>query len=184
MVEIRVFVRVQPHHVDDRGGQARDQDGGARGHGGATVTLQAARAIHAPARPPSTASGGVKNTKWRMPLYMAGRVATVTRTGSEAASTTAKSAARRPADAPDRPGLPRAAATIAPTDSAEAQRQHQFGQLQRRKRRHITARHVGNRDQPAVEQLAPRLFEEVGKIFDGAKGIERRDDATRARRGP
>ena len=31
----------------------------------------------APASPPSTASGGSTNTKWRMPLYIAGRAITV-----------------------------------------------------------------------------------------------------------
>ena len=34
-------------------------------------------AIHAPASPPATASGGSTNTKCRMPLYIAGRAMTV-----------------------------------------------------------------------------------------------------------
>ena len=55
----------------------------------------AARVIQAPARPPSTASGGSTNTKCRMPLYMAGRSATVTASGSKAASPTTNRTARR-----------------------------------------------------------------------------------------
>ena len=134
------------------------------------------RAIQAPASPPSTANGGSTKTKWRMPLYIAGRAAMVMRMGSVAASTTARSAARCPAEPPrsrvghgdDRAG-----------DAAKPERQQYFRQLQRGERRHVAARHIGNRDQLPVEQLAPRLFEKIGKIFDGMKRIERRDDAPR-----
>ena len=45
--------------------------------------------------------------------------------------------------------------------------------------RHIAARHVEDRYQLAVEQLAPRLLEKVGEIFDGAKRIERREHRPR-----
>src|SRR5262245_31159140 len=45
--------------------------------------------------PPSTASEGNTNTKWRMPLYIAGRARTVTASGVSANSTTHARAARR-----------------------------------------------------------------------------------------
>ncbi len=93
--------------------------------------------------------------------------------GSVAASTTQRSAARRPA-------LPRR--TIADDgagDAAEAEREHQFGQLQGEQRRHVAARHVGDEDQFAAEQFLPRLLEERGKIIDGEEWIERRVDAPR-----
>src|SRR5436305_3380069 len=51
-------------------------------------------AIHAPASPPATASGGNTNTKWRMPLYIAGRATTVVAIGRRAASATARAIAR------------------------------------------------------------------------------------------
>ena len=135
-------------------------------------------AIQAAASPPSTANGGSTNTKWRMPLYMAGRAATVTRIGSAAASTSGekRSAAARTG---------RIALAVAQSDNgcadrpAKPERQHQFGQLQREQRRHVAARHVGHRDQLAVEQFAPRLFEKIREIFDGVKGVQRGNHAPR-----
>jgi hypothetical protein len=49
----------------------------------------------APASPAITAIGGATKTKWRMPLYIAGRVATVRAIGKTAASASMKSTARR-----------------------------------------------------------------------------------------
>lgn len=60
-------------------------------------------------KPPSNASAGVTKTKWRMPLYMTGRVTTVSRMGNRAAVSTSISWARRLASA-----LPNRLATRAP----------------------------------------------------------------------
>ncbi len=81
-VEVRVLVGVQPRHVEHRQGDAGRQHCERRAAAQAAEPRRGAASIQAPARPPSTASGGSTNTKCRMPLYIAGRSATVTASGS------------------------------------------------------------------------------------------------------
>ena len=146
----------------------------------ATMPAQVARKVrrvrtsHAPARPPSTASGGNTNTKCRMPLYIAGRNATVTATGNSAASAISRKTARRLTRC-----RMRTAASIAPAAPPNPSTEKITRQLEREQRRHVSARHVRNGNQSAVEQLLPRLLEEVGEVLDGAKRVERLDHGPR-----
>jgi len=50
------------------------------------------------------------------------------------------------------------AAMIAPTVPHKSERQHQLGQLDGKQRRDIAPRHVDDRDQLTIEQLAPGFF--------------------------
>src|SRR5436190_18743310 len=61
--------------------------------------------------------------------------------------------------------------------AAKSEHQHQFRKLDRQQRWHVTAWHIDDWDQLAIEQFTPWLFEEIGKILDGAERIERRNDA-------
>src|SRR5580700_6135918 len=111
-------------------------------------------AIHVAASPPSTANGGNTNTKWRMPLYMAGRVAMVIRIGSDAASGIGGAALAGAHHGRDRAGR-----------AAEPEEEHQFRQLHGKKRRNVTSRHVDNWNELPVKQLAPGLFEKIREIL-------------------
>ena len=82
---------------------------------------------------------------------------------------------RRERDGEPNGPLPRVAGTQRcdkkAAHAADAERQHDLRQLETHHHQHVAARHVRRLDRNALEQLLPRLLEEMGEVADGLDGV-------------